>query len=264
MLLLAGALALAVVIAYYFWPVDEAPAPVDLTPLAPPPVAEVQLPEPAPPPPPPESVVEPAPQEALANAEAGPAEPLPALHASDGFVRERAKDLNLPSAWIASDDDLVRRFAVLLENAARGEVPTNRLSSFSPRKKFAVRREGRRFLVDPAGYARYDPYLDRLEAIPPEALAGFIRTLRPLLNQALGELGHGGAAQDAALAAIEQALATPAIQGEIELVRPKVLFQYADPALEELGGLQKQVLRMGPRNAQRLRTYLTRLRPLLK
>ena len=55
-------------------------------------------------------------------------------------------------------------------------------------------------------------------------------------------------------------LAVPVLRGDIELVQPKVLFEYADPALEGLTDLQKQVLRMGPDNVERLQTYLRSMR----
>ena len=190
--------------------------------------------------------------------------PLPSLNDSDGFVRGQAAGFNLPSVWTA-DSDLVRRFAILLENAGKGEVPPKRLglSVLSPAEKFPVRQEGERFFVDPLGYGRYDAYLDQLERLDPGTLATFVNLLSPLLNEALDETGYAGAAQDAALAAIDQALAAPVVEGDIELLRPGLMFQYADPALESLGGLQKQLLRMGPRNTRRLQAYLERLRPLL-
>ena len=200
------------------------------------------------------------PPDDLTEAEA----PLPSLNDSDSFVRGQAAGFNLPSVWTA-DSDLVRRFAILLENAGKGEVPPKRLglSVLSPAEKFPVRQEGERFFVDPLGYGRYDAYLDQLERLDPGTLAAFVNLLSPLLNEALDETGYAGEAQDAALAAIDQALAAPVVEGDIELLRPGLMFQYADPALESLGGLQKQLLRMGPRNTRRLQAYLERLRPLL-
>ncbi len=49
-------------------------------------------------------------------------------------------------------------------------------------------------------------------------------------------------------AAIDEILATPQL---VELVRPKVLCEFADPALEGRSALQKQ-LRMGPDNVGRI------------
>ena len=265
--LLGVGLVVGAVVAVRFWPVADAPPQVPPVPApASPPVAAPLPPAPVPSPPPvalPEETSE-APEAPPPDELAAVDKPLPSLNDSDGFVRGQAAGFNLPSIWTV-DGDLVRRFAVLIENAGKGEVPSKRLglSVLSPAEKFPVRQDGERFFLDPAGYARYDPYLDQLERLAPAALATFVSLLSPLLNEALGELDYGGDAEGAVLAAIDQALAAPVVEGDIELVRPGLMFQYADPALESLGGLQKQVLRMGPRNAQRLHAYLRRLRPLL-
>ena len=265
--LLGVGLVVGAVVAVRFWPVADAPPQVPPVPVP----ADSSVVAPLPPAPPPPSEPVALPEETSAAPEVPPLDapavvdkPLPSLNDSDGFVRDQAAGFNLPSIWTA-DSDLVRRFAVLIENARKGEAPPRRLglSVLSPAEKFPVRQDGERFFLDPAGYARYDPYLDQLERLAPAALAAFINLLGPLLNEALGELDYGGDAEDALLAAIDQALAAPVVEGDIELVRPGLMFQYADPALESLGGLQKQVLRMGPRNAQRLHTYLRRLQPLL-
>ena len=50
------------------------------------------------------------------------------------------------------------------------------------------------------------------------------------------------------------------LEGDVELIQPKVFYEYADPALEGLSPLQKQALRMGPENVTRLKAYLTTLR----
>ncbi len=192
---------------------------------------------------------------------------LPPLNASDGFVRERLPD-SLPSAWLERED-LLRRTAVVLENATRGEIPKRQLAFLAPDGPFPVLmveepgRERPRFFTDPAGYARYDRYLDMLEALPPEQLGTLLTDVTPLLTEALKELGSQAPVQGSLLGAIDQMLAVPVIRGDIELVQPKVLFEYADPSLENLSDLQKQVLRMGPDNVERLQSYLSVLRESL-
>ena len=64
-------------------------------------------------------------------------------------------------------------------------------------------------------------------------------------------------------AGIDRALATPEIEGGVTLVQPQVYYEYADPRLEQLDPLQKQLLRMGPENMARIKTYLGQLKPLL-
>ncbi len=252
-LILLGGAALALVgaLAVVFWPSAEPDAGRSSADVVP-------SPELSQPPPAPDLTKEPSPP-ATAKRDL-----LPPLNESDAFVRAQARSLNLPPTWIFSDE-LVRRLAVLIENASRGEIPSKRPSLFFPKAQFPVRQHGDRLFMDPAGYARYDPYLNQLERIDPTTLATFFNLLKPLLNEALLELGQRGYADvsDAAKTAIDQVLATPVLEGDIELVQPKAMLQYATPSLESLGALRKQVLRMGPNNVQRLHAYLSRLRPLL-
>ena len=91
----------------------------------------------------------------------------------------------------------------------------------------------------------------------PQTAADLLSLIEPLLAAALGELGSNASVSDQIDAAIAEVMAVPEVGGEVELVQPKVLYEYADPALEALSPLQKQVLRMGPENAARLKRYLS-------
>lgn len=194
---------------------------------------------------------------------------LPPLNASDAFVRERLPE-TIPEVWIGKDD-LLRRLAVLVENASRGELPRRQLSFLAPDGKFVVREvpgtteaEDARLFIDPASYRRYDRYVDVLESVPPETLAALLADTEPLIQQAVKELGVDGEASTQMLTAIDQVLAVPVLEGDVALVQPKVFYEFADPALEALSPLQKQVLRMGPENVKRLKSYLTALRAELE
>jgi len=61
-------------------------------------------------------------------------------------------------------------------------------------------------------------------------------------------------------AAIKEVLDTPEPgSGQIELQRVSLVYQFADPKLEALPPLQKQLLRMGPENSRRVKAYLREL-----
>jgi hypothetical protein len=51
-------------------------------------------------------------------------------------------------------------------------------------------------------------------------------------------------------------LATPELDTAVELVQPKVMYKFADPTLEALPPLQKQLIRMGPDHVRRIKAYL--------
>lgn len=224
-------------------------------------------PEPEPTPPPatepaePAEPAEPTPAEQPAPApqpEPEPEEPLPPLPESDAFVRERLEPLDLPEPWL-EQGDYVRRLAVLAENAARGTYPRRQLSFLAPEGRFQVTREDDRLFVDPASYRRYDPYVEELVQVDPARVAGLLETLEPLVESALQEIGVQAPPGEVFAAAVAEVLAVPVPEGRVELLQPNVMYEYADPRLEGLSSLKKQVMRMGPDNTRRLQAYLRRV-----
>jgi len=65
------------------------------------------------------------------------------------------------------------------------------------------------------------------------------------------------------LHAIDVILATPIVVEPIKLTRDSVVYKFADPALESLLPLQKQLLRTGPENTKRIQQQATALREAL-
>jgi hypothetical protein len=188
-----------------------------------------------------------------------PSVSLPPLVDSDSFVRERLEGFSLPDSWV-EQDHLLRRLAVFTDNATRGELSRRQLEFAKPEGRFRVVTKDGRLYADPSNPERFDSYLDRLEAIDPAILARLLGMLGPLIDEAFGELGsalHGrGAFRDA----IDRILEVPVRTEELELVRPNVFYEYADPDLESLPPLDKQLLRLGPMNFARLKVYLHALR----
>lgn len=202
--------------------------------------------------------------------------PLPPLDESDAVVRSEvlavlpppvegsvAPSASTLMSWL-DGDDLIRRFAVLADNAAKGGYPWRQLAFLAPQERLPVIADDERIQLDPNGYGRFDAFVDAALLVPPSTAATLLTRYSPLLQEALGELGEGERDPGAiVLAAIDQALATPVIEGPIELVQPKVFYEFADPEIEGLPPLQKQLVRMGPDNVRRLKAHLTEVRAAL-
>jgi len=241
------------IIAWAMWPAREQAVP-EPQPVEPPPTPELTAPEPLDPTPvetPPD--LEPAPE-----VERAPEAELPPLAESDPFVRERLEPLDLPQPWV-EQGDYVRRLAVVMENATRGTYPRRQLAFLAPQGAFEVIERGETVYVDSVSYDRYDRYVDEVTSIEPARLAGLLETLNPLIETALAELGVEAPPGQTFATAVQAVLAVPVLEGDVELVRPNVMYRYADPDLESLSPLKKQVLRMGPENVERLQGYLRRL-----
>jgi len=183
---------------------------------------------------------------------------LPMLDESDPYVREKLLASSPELADWLERDALVRRFAVVMDNAAIGDYPRRQLAFLAPVGPFPVIGRGHdRFVMDPKGYARYDGFVAVFTSVPPEDAAALLTTLAPLFTQALLELGQPAEEPLATLRdGIAMVLATPELDTPAELVRPKAMYQFADPALEALPPLQKQLIRMGPEHVRQIKAYL--------
>ncbi len=185
-------------------------------------------------------------------------EGLPSLNDSDDWLRERLAATALP--WLA-ESELVRTSATVLANAAEGKVPRKFVEFLAPEGEFTVIAQSGRLGVDPASYARYDPFVASLTSLAPARAAAVFELVEPLLAEALRELGGDASGvvaspRELAYEALEVALATPMGTVDAALVRPKVIYKYADESLEKLAPLQKQLLRMGPDNLRKVRFWL--------
>lgn len=220
--------------------------------------------------PPPEVVTEPAvaeaPQPVVENPVAPPPPelpPLPPLDESDAAVGELLAGLFGQQAFesLFLPDDLVRRIAASVDNLPREKLALRLRPLQPPDTAFVAEGEEGAYTLGPANHARYQPYLRIVEALDPDALAAAYVRLYPLLQQAYLELGHlDGYFNDRVVAVIDHLLETPRVEGPIALVRPGVMYQFADPALESRSAGQKFLLRMGPDNADRLKAWLRALR----
>jgi hypothetical protein len=176
---------------------------------------------------------------------------LPTLDSSDDWVRMHAADLTTRPlfAKALAGKDLIRRFVVSVLNAAEGVSPRKHLPRIAPASSFTPDMIDGQPTLGPTSYRRYDSLARTIDSIDAEAAARLYRLARPLLNQAYRDLGFPDESFDAAVArALHRVQTTPAVSGPIELQKAVASYKFVDPSLESLSDLQKQLLRMGPRN----------------
>ena len=187
---------------------------------------------------------------------------LPPLDASDGVVRELVKAISARPevmAWLATDG-LIRNVAVCIDNVADGKTPARHLKAVAPAGTFGATGTDDRWVTMPASFARYDGIASALGGLDMNATARLYSTLKPRLEEAYQQLGHKPGDLDIDVeAAIVQLLSTPDVPTDAALTRAVLSYRYADGELETLSGAQKQLLRMGPRNAQTVKAKLREL-----
>jgi len=187
---------------------------------------------------------------------------MPSLDESDGFVRNLIQRLSSDprfATWIANQG-LVRTFVVAVINVADGESPRAPLAFLAPKDPFTVKGPRDRVVIDPKSYARYDVVADVLGSLDSAACASVYRDLEPLLEAAYREQGHPeGGFSKALTQAADMLLATPAVEGPLRVRpvrRPALMYEHEDERLAALKPAQKQLLRMGSRNVEKVQTKL--------
>ena len=192
-----------------------------------------------------------------------PAKPLPALADSDPAAQEALASLfgaeSLAKAF--NTDAAVRRFVATVDNLPR-KTAAARLMPVKPVPgPFGVAGTGEDPAIGAQNALRYRPYIVAMEGVPARRLVTTYVQLYPLFQAAYQELGYpNGYFNDRLVSVIDLMLATPAVDGPLRLAQPKVVYTYADPALEALPAGQKIMLRMGKANADAVRAKLREFR----
>lgn len=210
-----------------------------------------------------EAAVEPGPEEsAEAEPDEPPPPPLPALAESDALLRGLLEALTSNPALTAFfvDEGLVRRGVVILVNVAEGDDPTRHVRHLVPEEKFAVVRRGAQLYIDRESYGRYDGLAEGFASLDAAGTAELYRRIKPLVDEAHRELGYLDQPFETTLATALQKLAdVPVIEGSIAVYPVSVNYQYEDPRLAKLDPAQRLLLRMGPRNVEKIQAKLREL-----
>lgn len=199
------------------------------------------------------------------DAAAAPAA-LPSLDASDAPLRSALANVGGTQGIDAllRPEMLVRHIVVTVDNLPRKRVAVELRPTRAVPGHFTVAGDEQASTLDPANYARYAPYVKLVQQLDVQQFSALYFHFYPLFQQAYQNLGYpNGYFNDRLVAAIDDLLATPELQDPIALVRPNVMYQYADPKLEDLSAGQKVLLRMGPENAAIVKAKLRELRALV-
>ncbi|MDO8271502.1 MAG: DUF3014 domain-containing protein [Gammaproteobacteria bacterium] len=235
-------------------------------PIAPAPVERVIPPEPVA-----QTVIDPAPAVVQTLIEVPP-EPavieevvdLPTLNLSDAFVLTRLGALETGARLLEllSSEELVRRFVVFVENVSQGSLPQLEYPVRRLQQPMAVREiDENLYEMQSVSYQRYTPLIDALTAVNPEQALAIYRVLKPLFQEAFAEIGYPNRNFDeVVIRAIDNVLNAQTAEGPFQLVKPKVMYVYADAGVESMTPVEKQLLRMGPQNAEKLKAALAQYR----
>jgi hypothetical protein len=154
-------------------------------------------------------------------------------------------------------ENVVRHIVVTIDNLPRKKVAVDLRPIKATPGQTVVASQGDINTLSAENYARYAPFVHLVQSTDPKTLATVYFRLYPLFQQAYEDLGYPGKYfNDRLVEVIDHLLETPDVQGPIELVQPKVFYEFADPKLEDRSAGQKLLIRMGGANERALKAKL--------
>lgn len=235
--ILAGVVLVALAIGAWFWQKRQAEEPAPAPAEAPPAAAETP---------------------AIQN----PIETLPQIDPNLTPPEQVAALVGLPRfEALFVPDDFVRKLVATVDNLSRQDVAARMNPAKTPAGEFVATGEGDARVLGAANFARYQPWIELVDSLDPDAAVALYRRLYPQFQDAYEQLGHpDGYFNDRVIQVIDHLLAAPEAPATIALVQPNVLYEFADPAIESQSAGRKLLLRMGPGNAARVKMKLRDIR----
>ena len=193
-------------------------------------------------------------------------EPLPALADSDA-------EMSAALARVAGQETvdvllvpegIISRIVATVDSLDARQVAPPVWPIRLPGGNYAVIQEGDTIISSAVNDGRYANYVTLAAAMDTPALVVIYQRYYPLFQNAYEELqGPQAYFNDRLVAIIDHLLATPVVEGPLELVKPEAVYQFSDPQLEALSAGQKVLLRIGGDNGTVMRAKLREVRTLL-
>lgn len=190
-------------------------------------------------------------------------DPLPLLAESDGAFRHEVVELFGDFVGrLLVNEALIEKLVATVDNLPSAEIsekirPVGRLTT-APIVESAGNGT---FRFGESNFARYNYPVALLTTVEIDRIVEAYRHFYPLMQESYGRLGYpDGYFNDRLIQVIDHLLQTPEPARPIVLVRPNMLYEFADPDLESLSSGQKLLIRIGPENAVRVRQVLSSFR----
>ena len=191
-------------------------------------------------------------------------EPLPLLGESDDWVKEKMTALTWRKELLklVIDDDMIRRLVVFTDNFSQGIIAYEHSPLVKPTTKFDGiplddNSQIHEWVWAENSAKRFNLYVEFLRSFDVENLVNWYFELKPLIDEAYGELGYPDDDFTATMQdAITRVLDMDIPKGEVVLVRPSVMYKYKSDELESMSDTDKLLLRLGKENLLVIKSVL--------
>jgi hypothetical protein len=191
---------------------------------------------------------------------------LPELNDSDKAIIDAfgnaAAGVNLAQYLVP--ESVIRHIVVTVDNLPRQKIAVDKRPVVPAAGALIADGDELHATLDKRNFRRYEPMMDVIRKADMQRFAAAYLHFYPLFQKAYQDLGYPtGYFNDRLVNVIDMLLATPQITGPIELIRPNVMYVFADPKLEALPAGQKLLIRMGADDATAVKAKLMELRAII-
>jgi len=185
---------------------------------------------------------------------------------SDALLAGVIEELELGpmgTTFIQQANSLERGVAIV-DNLRMGEVPYKLLPIGRPTAKFPFTDDGLGVTLNPEGFNRYNGLASAIGRLDIDSIMSVYRQFQAPINEAWALLGYSDTTFEVALQeALEIIMLAPETDLTARLIKKEANWIYEDDTLESLPALQKQLMRMGPDNAETIKDKARELRGAL-
>jgi hypothetical protein len=148
-----------------------------------------------------------------------------------------------------------------VDAVAGGYSPRNEIEFLRPQRAFLVREHEGALVITASTYRRYDAVAGVLDSLDVRGAAELYRRLENRLDEVYAEIGWNDSGFDSRFReAVDHLLEIEVPDGPYEVEQRAIVYAFAEDELEHLSDAQRQLLRMGPRNARQVQATLRSLR----
>ncbi len=197
-------------------------------------------------------------------------QPILKLDESDSWVQETLISI----IWrkelldLVMNDDMIRRFVVFVDNFSQGTISYSNSPLVKPLNNFNVidtLNNNESWKIDQSSFNRFSRYVALFKAVDTDILVDKYIESQPLIEEAYAELGYSDSNFTEKLeASITKVLDVEYPKGEIEVIRPSVMYRYKDTSIESLDDAEKLMIRLGKENLLVIKSVLLEINEKLK
>jgi len=177
---------------------------------------------------------------------------LPELDSSDEPIREALISATPQLESYLNTGQIIRKYMQIANDFSQGNRVTKHLGFLKLHQVFMVDSKGTQTVIAIQSYQRYNALAAVIDAINIPATLSVYKKFRPLLLQVFSEFSYpdGYNLDDIFIKAATQILSAPIIEKPIPVIKASSYYKFADPELEALNPVHKQILRMGAENTR--------------